>query len=278
MADDGEGSSSAAAGGRVLPSAPYLALIGRLCSDQICSEPFLIGSRAILCPSNVAPSRLQLWTNNNVRINGIRSVRRYSGTVGGFTVAVSSESGTACRTSPGNSSRSSAAQALAAGQTLRGPDLNVSSSQAWWKPFFVPLDRPLRVRAWGSIRSRGQRSTNPTGVPPTAAAETDSESLPDKATANLAEPRLPYQALIGRVCGSEQCGPVFLVGSDHTICPTSAFDDHLELWINHRVDARGRLGGTLPVTSDMFELQTRQGEYRFEISGAPDAACRNTGQ
>src|SRR5690606_34857185 len=56
---------------RVLPSAPYLALIGRVCSPRSCTEPFLVGSESVLCPSQLdATGALQLWTNNYVRVDG----------------------------------------------------------------------------------------------------------------------------------------------------------------------------------------------------------------
>jgi hypothetical protein len=246
---------------RVMPSAPYLALIGRLCSEQLCSEPFLIGSHAVLCPSNTGRTQLQLWTNNDIQVDRVRSLRRYSGTVGGFTVSVTTEPGVTCSAPSSASYRSQQVSSLPPGQVLRGSGWSVSSSQVWWKPFFVSLGLPLRIRASGAIHD-GQRQANPDGLQPANGT-------------NLVESNLPSEALIGRLCGSEQCGPAFLVGRERTLCPQPPYDDHLELWINRAADSRGRLGGSLPVTSDMFDLQTRRGEYRIEVSRAADDACRS---
>jgi hypothetical protein len=84
---------------------------------------------------------------------------------------------------------------------------------------------------------------------------------------------MPYQALIGRLCGASGCSPTFLVGSERVICPLAPFDDRLELWINHIIQPAGLLGSQTPLSLDAFQLQTRRGAYRFEISRGPATAC-----
>jgi hypothetical protein len=170
--------------------------------------------------------------------------------------------------------------ALAAEEVVRGPDLRVSATQMAWKPFFVSLNQPLLIRATGAVRPRGEAvATGPSGI---AVPESMRWSYPGAPTIvvdadhRLFDPKLPYQALIGRLCGAGECGPPFLVGSERTLCARPPYDDHLELWINHIVGPRRLLGGSTPLTMDTFDVQTRQGEYRFELSRAPAGACGST--
>ena len=54
---------------------------------------------------------------------------------------------------------------MASGEVLRGPGLRVSGNQIWWKPFFVPLSQPLRIRASGEVQPRrGATATGPNGI------------------------------------------------------------------------------------------------------------------
>jgi hypothetical protein len=70
------------------------------------------------------------------------------------------------------------------------------------------------------------------------------------------------------LCGVKGCGPTFLVGRERTLCPEAEYGDHLELWINHIIGPRGLLGTSTPLTIDTLDIQTRIGEYRFEIASA----------
>jgi hypothetical protein len=264
---DAIGRAGTSSNARVLPSAPSLALIGRLCSEKLCSQPFFVGGHAVLCPTDTTTAELQLWTNNDIRIDGIRSFRRYSATVGGFSVSVSSGSNAACRAP--QAPQASRISRFQPGQLLRRPDLHVSSSQAWWKPFFIPLDQPLRLRASGTIQAVSHGKVGPNGSP--------TEPRSSGGESPRVEANLPSQALIGRLCGADECGAPFLVGAERTICPSPPLDDHIELWINHDVDTRRRLG-SLPITSDIFELQTHHGEFRFDVVVASDDACRTRTQ
>lgn len=264
-----------------LSEAPYLALIGRVCSTERCSDPFTVGSSFVLCPSDMKISGdLQLWTNNYVQVDGRQTSSSYSNTSGGYTFYVESASDAVCasavRRVP-DPAASIDAQALAAGQTLRSPGFVISSSQSTWKPFFVPLSKGLVIRSSGSMQPRGgAESTGPLGiaVPPGAAwSYPGDRDLTVDADHRLLDPALPYQALIGRLCGQADCTAPFLVGTEHTICPLPQFADRLELWVNHIIGPVGLLASKTPLTLDTLTLQARRGEYRFELMRAPSSAC-----
>jgi hypothetical protein len=272
---------SAAANRRVIPDAPYLSLIGRVCSGEVCSEPFLVGSHRVLCPSEVkVRGTLQLWTNNYTLVDGMQTSLNYSRMYGGFSFYTEPAPAGACTADgPKNAEAPSAltdAAALAAGRVLRHPEFRISSSQSSWKPFYVPLSEPLTIRASGEMRPRGGADpTGPNGIAvssPVWAYPTAREVVVD-AQHPLFHPSLPYQALIGRLCGTDGCGRPFLVGTERTLCPAASRTDRLELWINHIIAPRGLLGSQTPLTLDAFTLQTRRGEYRFEVARAPVGAC-----
>jgi hypothetical protein len=264
-----------------LNSAPYLALIGRICSAERCSDPFTVGSSFVLCPSDMkVAGELQLWTNNYVQVDGRQTLRNYSNAGGGYTLYVESAPDALCasggRRAPDPAS-SINAQVLAAGQTLHNPGFVISSSQSTWKPFFVPMSMALVIRSSGSMQPRGgSESTGPLGItvprgiawsyPGDRDLKVDDEH-------RLLDPALPYQSLIGRLCGQAECGPPFLVGTEHTICPLPQFSDRLELWINHIIGPSGLLGSSTSLTLDTLALQARRGEYRFELTRAPSSAC-----
>lgn len=266
---------------RALPSAAYLALIGRVCSSSTCTQPFVVGSNAVLCPSDLKiTGRLQLWTNNYVQVEGMQTSLNYSNTSGGYSFYVEPAPQRLCATGaarPAGVSSSLDAQALEAGRTLRNPEFVISSSQSSWKPFFVPLTSPLLLRASGSMQPRGgAESTDPRGI---VVPDVPQWSYPGErdlvvdAEHRLYDPSMPYQALIGRLCGPGGCGSPFFVGTERVICPTPPLSDRLELWINHIIRPTGLLGRLTPVTFDAFDLQKRSGSYRFEISRAPAGAC-----
>jgi hypothetical protein len=258
---------------RVLPSAPYLSLIGRVCSGEECSAPFLIGSGTVVCPSDLhLTGKLQIWTNNYTHVDGAATATRFSGTTGGFWLYTEPAPVEACGVRSSTATSEDAA-ILASGGVLRKPEFSISASQTNWKPFFLPMREPLLIRASGEMQpGSGVASTGPDGIvvpdvpswnyPGTTAVVVDDEH-------KLFDSRLPYQALIGRVCAVTECGPPFLVGREQVICPQAAYGDHLQLWINHIIGPRGLLGGSTTLTIETFDLQTRRGEYRFEISSAP---------
>ena len=93
----------------------------------------------------------------------------------------------------------------------------------------------------------------------------------------LFDANFPYQALIGRVCGAEFCGPAFFVGRERTICAPVGFRDRLELWINHIPTPRGLIGQTIPLTLHTLGTQARSGEYRFSVTAVPASACSESG-
>ncbi len=270
-------------GGRqlALQGAPYLALIGRLCSPERCSDPFTVGSSFVLCPSDMDVfGDFQVWTNNYVLVNGQQTSNMYANTSGGYTFYVESAADSVCtsgnRRTP-DLAASIDARTLAAGQTLRNPGFVVSSSQSTWKPFFVPLSEGIVIRSSGSMQPRGGAdSTGPLGIAVPRGVPWfypgDRDLTVDDAH-RLLDPALPYQALIGRLCGPEDCTAPFLVGTEHTICPLPQFADRLELWINHIVGPVGLLASKTPLTMDTMTLQTRRGEYRFEVAQAPASAC-----
>ena len=168
---------------------------------------------------------------------------------------------------------------LAAGQTLDRPEFVISSSQNGWKPFFLPLDRPLRIVAFGEMRPQGGAgSTDPGGmVVPTPAGWTYPGTRDVSVDRNhrLFEPSLPYQALIGRVCGSAGCAPPFLVGRERTICAEPDYRDRLELWVNYIVSPPGMLERGTPLAMSAFSLQARSGGYRFVVTAQPESACQD---
>lgn len=265
---------------RQVPSAPYLALIGRVCSARNCSKPFFVGTKALVCPSDTVPGpvALQLWTNNYVVVDGAPTTRRFLDVVGGFSVYAEAAPPDACAGRSASRTATHELTPMVADEVLRGPTLRVSSNQTWWKPFFVPLGQPLLIRATGNVHPRASAAaTGPEGIgvpdvpqwryPGTSDVVVDSgRKLYDRA--------FPYQALIGRLCGADECGPAFLVGAERAVCAKAPYDDHLELWINHIVGADGRPKGATPLATDTFELlQGRRGEYRLEFSRAPAGAC-----
>ena len=261
---------------RVVDTAPYLALIGRICSREICSTPFLVGSGTVLCPSPISvKGELQLWTNNYVRVEGFQTLLPYSRVSGGYRfqaeVAPAGACGTEAAPTESSAPRSDVA-ALDAGQVLKESAFIVSSRQTSWKPFFLPLDRALMIRASGYMQPReAVLGTDPNGI---AVPQGKPWSYPGAsavavdAAHTLFDPRLPYQALIGRLCSATTCSDAFLVGSERTICPTS-LDERLELWVNHIVQP----SGTRQFNIDVLAFQSRRGEYRFEVAKAAAGSC-----
>jgi hypothetical protein len=255
---------------RVLQSAPYLALLGRVCSDRLCSEPFLIGSDTVLCPADLGVTgHLQFLTNNYVRIDGQQTLRAYSSVGGGYSFLTESAATGACGDPPDGAEPEDGTGRLAPGLVLKRADFRISSSQTYWKPFFVPLDAPVMIRASGTITSGPTvPDTGPEGAP-----------LPESLARNglgmhgLYEPALPYHALIGRLCNEQSCGRPFLVGRQQTICPSDRYDHHIDLWVNRIMTPPGLLDDQTPLTLKMFELQARDGEYAFEVTGAPAGSC-----
>lgn len=272
---------AAATSERVMASGPYLALIGRICRDGECSSPFVVGSARVLCPSELdAEGRLQLWTNNYVQVDGTRTVNRFSTVTGGYAVYAEPAPESVCSGTAHElaADTAPAAETLNAGMVLRKPEFVVSSGQITWKPFFLPLSLGLRVTAHGEMRPRGSaRSTGPDGIrvpdQPRWVYPGTSDLLVD-ADNRLYDSRFPYQALIGRVCGSAGCGPAFLVGKEHTICAPPGYTDRLELWINHIIRPESMLGRELSVSMEAFEMQGRRGQYAFEVTRAPEG-CKN---
>ena len=255
---------------RALPSAPYLALIGRVCSDRICSEPFFVGTSAVVCPSDtVGRVQLQLRTNQYVLVDGMPTLSS-AHVFGGFSIYAEAAPADDCGDRSGVLPVSHDVTPMASGEVLRGPELRVSTNQIWWKPFIVPLRQPLLIRASGQVQPRrGATATGPNGIAVPDAPQWFYPGTPAVVVDNthkLYQRALPYQALIGRLCGMTECGPAFLVGDERLVCAKSPHDDHLELWINHIVGP----------SEDTFELLQGHGEYRFELSGAPSGACAPT--
>ena len=263
---------------RVMPSGPYLGLIGRVCSGEVCSEPFLVGSTRLLCPADfAAEGRLQLWTNNYVQLEGTRTLTRYSTATGGYAVYAEPAAPNACGAAGPTAGNAPDLSTVLAGGVLRKPEFVISSSQTSWKPFFLPMSVPLLITARGTMQPRGAaRATGPEGIvvpdqlrwvyPGTSDLVVDGEN-------RLYDARFPYQALIGRVCGDAGCGQPFLVGAERVVCPGGGFTDRLELWINHIMRRESMLATQLSVSMEALEMQGRHGEYRFEVTRAPTGAC-----
>jgi hypothetical protein len=260
---------------RVLDGAPYLALIGRICSREICSTPFLVGSGTVLCPSPISvKGELQLWTNNYVRLEGFQTLLPYSRVSGGYRFQAEVAPAGACgaEASPESAAPRADVAAIDAGQVLKESSFIVSSRQTSWKPFFLPLDRALVIRASGYMQPReAVLGTDPNGIAVPAGrpwSYPGASSVAVDPGHTLFDPRLPYQALIGRLCSATTCSDAFLVGSERTICPTS-LDERLELWVNHIVQPTG----TRQFNIDVLAFQTRRGEYRFEVAKAAAGSC-----
>jgi hypothetical protein len=264
----------------VLPTAPYLSLIGRVCDGDRCTDPFFIGSNFVVCPADVKlTGRLQLWTNNYSRLDGRSTTAAYSTALGGYSFDIEPASDELCASPDRRASPASAGDAaiLASGQPLRRDDFTVSSAQSAWKPFFVPLSGPLTIRASGTMQPQtGAQPTGPDGivVPPNAPwSYPGARDVVVDASNQLFRSDLPYQALIGRMCGGGTCTAPFFVGRSRVLCPVAPLNERLELWINHIIRPEGLLGSQMPVSLDAFVLQARQGQYRFEIASAPSSAC-----
>ena len=261
-------------GVRALPGAPHLSLIARVCSVDVCSPPFLVGARTLLCPSKLGlAGDLQFWINNYVQVDGYQTLRSFTDVAGGYRFEVEPAEEEACDAEPSAAPPKSHADVLDRGEVLKSSTFSVSSRQNAWKPFFLPLDRPLHIRASGEMspyeRTKG---TGPEGIdvpavpswtyPGTKSVVIDSEHP-------LIVRSLPYQALIGRLCSAAGCGEPFLVGRERIVCPDSRYTERLELWINHII-ARS---GDLQVPFADLTFQGRRGEYQFDVSNAPPGAC-----
>ena len=245
---------------RVLDSAPYLSLIGRVCSDGKCSPPFFIGTGAVICPSELQMTgELQLWTNNYVREQGVETVNPYRTANGGFYLHGEPAPPNTCEIAPHNAGGPNA-PALAPGTVMRKPEFRIASSQTFWKPFFLPLDQPLQIRASGTINVRGVRA----GITPAGIAK---PPVVDDPGSHLFAPELPYGALIGRLCRVDACDAPFVIGRERTICPREAGGRHLELWINHLISLPKPEDPNRPPTFHIFEWQGRSGEFTFELEG-----------
>ena len=258
---------------RVLPAAPYLALIGRVCSNEECSAPFAIGAHAVLCPSSLGiTGDLQLWTNNYVQVDGYQTLASYTIAVGGYRFQAEPAPASACEAGAGAgpTSPKDAGTPLPDEEPLKDPGFSISSRQNSWKPFFLPMDRAFVIRATGQMQPLERvRATGPGGIdvprgtpwtyPGTKTVVVDTEHV-------LLDASLPYQALIGRLCGPKECGDAFLVGTERTICPSPKYNERIELWINHIVP---RSSDRLHLPFANLTFQSRRGEYRFEIASAP---------
>lgn len=275
-----DGFTAASRANLLLAAAPYMALIGRVCGLRECSKPFAIGRRTVVCPAVVGTGSLELWTNNRVGTGGAPTPG-YSQASGGFYVYAEAAPPATCAEAAGPMSLSEIASSIPEGRTLDRPEFVISSRQGAWKPFFVPLGQPLRIRAVGEVRpGENVAGTDPDGIvvpnvaswsyPGTSQVVVDREHP-------LFDPRFPYQALIGRVCGPSECGPTVFVGRERTICAPPALRDHLELWINNIPTPRGLIGQTMPLTLHTLGVQTRSGEYRFNLTAMPAAACGDAG-
>jgi hypothetical protein len=161
------------------------------------------------------------------------------------------------------------AAVLSSGQILRKPEFVISSSQTSWKPYFLPLNKPLVIRASGEMQPvGGTTATGPGGIAVPKVAQwvyPGTSTIIVNSEHPLYVPSMPYQALIGRLCGAKECGQPFMVGAQRTICPQPQ-NDRLELWINHIVEPPGLLGSRTPLRMETFDLQSRRGEYRFELT------------
>lgn len=267
----------------VMPSAPYLALLGRVCSSSTCSEPFVIGADSTICPSTVGMTgQLQVLTNNYVRVDGRQTLSHYSSATGGFSFYTEAAVAGACAGGSPASGLGREATALAAGQVLRNPEFRIGSGQTFWKPFFLPMGGAMIVRASGTIEASGPApATTPDGVVVPADkrwwARTNPAGGPGSGEGRLFVDDLPYHALIGRVCGAEGCGQPFLVGRERVLCPAAPYTDRLELWINRVIRAPRMLERQTPLTFEMFEVQTRKGGYAFEVAPAGAGACGGPG-
>jgi hypothetical protein len=262
----------------VLPSAPYLSLIGRICSDDVCSPPFLVGSGTTLCPSDLPMTgRLQLLTNNYVRVNGRQTMSPYSAATGGYALYTEPAPRSACDADEAARPMRQDTAALAAGEVLSKPEFTLSSGLTFWKPFFLPMGGPFVIRASGRIESTsGRPATTPDGVTIPDDRRwwtTDEETGTTGREARLYLESVPYQALIGRVCGAGGCGEPFVVGRERVICPAAPYNDRVELWINRVIAAPGMLDNQTPLTFEMFDLQTQRGGYRFDVAPAPAGVC-----
>ncbi len=252
---------------RVMSSAPYLALIGRVCSNEECSSPFVIGSSATVCPADMPDGgTLQLWTNNYVQIEGRQTMEAFGTAAGGYSFHAEPGPIEACssRVHPGPSVDD--VKVLSSSQPLRKAEFSISAAQSYWKPFFLPLDQPLTLHASGQFLPGGAaRATGPEGLAVPNAAFWSYPGVPGlviDADHQLIFKDFPFQALIGRLCSAATCDQPFLVGREHTICPNPQFNDHLELWVNRIVGPPGMLGDLMPIVFETLDAQARRGAFK----------------
>lgn len=279
---------------RLLPSAPFMAVIGRICSavekfqfegswerpdnnwsnfrktPHNCSEPFLVGSGTVLCPANVGVGILQLAVNEDV-VHAVGMSGHEA--EGQFWVEADAASPNACGTTNVADLREEA-EAWANNQVQRKPEFRLLGPQLDWKPFSIPPNRQLTIKAEGQIQPHAESAyiSGPTGLNPEAQLK----------GYKLVDSRFKDNALLGRFCREDDCGPVFLVGDGTTVC---ARGNILELRINHIVGTYQTLtynDGKPVFDPRHFNLSKREdlqedlahfrGAYRFELTAG--AACK----
>jgi hypothetical protein len=54
---------------------PYQALIGRVCGDSGCGQPFLVGNERVVCAGDGYSDRLELWINHIMKREGLLSTQ-----------------------------------------------------------------------------------------------------------------------------------------------------------------------------------------------------------
>lgn len=203
----------------LLPTAPYLALVGRVCNEGSCGNPFFIGRETVLCPQQLGSGVLEF------NVNELGAASFFGDNSGGYRFEVSSARPDACP--------AQMRYAFFTGRTV-----TVKGSE--WQRTGLSLDRPLKLNSTGKVYAGStQRYATPDGLDIKVFS-----SAPEFRGEQAGRPRLPYDSpflsLIGRLCqqeigdhpGDDKCGEPFFVGSESTLCPATIGKGKLQLAIH----------------------------------------------
>ena len=153
---------------RVMNTAPYLSLIGRICSRKIPSPPFLVGSGTVLCPSPMSvKGELQAPDQQLRSPRGIPDAAAVLARIRRLSIPDRSRTRRClrCGTREARPRRARTSPRSTRARQSRDAGFIVSSRQTSWKPFFLPLDRALVIRASGYMQPReAVTGTDPNGI------------------------------------------------------------------------------------------------------------------
>jgi hypothetical protein len=229
----------------LLPTAPYLAFVGRVCNEASCGNPFFIGRETVLCPQQLGSGVLEF------NVNEFGAASFWGDNSGGYRFELSS-------------ARLDACPAQMRYAFFTGKTVTVKGSA--WQRTGLSLDRPLKLDSTGKVYAGStQRYATPDGLDIKVFS-----SAPEFSGEQAGRPRLPYDSpflsLIGRLCeqetvaGDDKCGEPFFVGSESTLCPATIGKGKLQLAIHD-------------YPHGPWNSSSLRGNGFFQVNIAPSPSC-----